>query len=456
MSYFNLFLAFILSATVLVAVSITADYVAAFLSISLFLTGTWLFKGRGLKFFYLAYAFNLLSAVVITNYYFATTGQVFTDIKDDVFFYNSSTELAQAFVEGKWHEYANYTRYSGFGYILICGFFFYLISFVSDFDPSYIQIINSFVGATMAPAIYLIGKHLFLQYSVKIASRAALLVAFFPIFTYYSAIVVRDIWIASLAVWFIYVLLIGANQKKFYRNQRIKEKRKDFWFLIVWPSLIVFLVGIFRPHSMVPLIFIWFFMVFLEDLSWRVLFYKFTFLVASLFMIGALGVSLVDQFGEEMNTYERIVAEQSTGGSLGRQILQSPTPINEIARFVYTIYTPVPPIKDLELKSIYIGIGSIIWYFAIPFLYFGFKASLKRKEIKYKSMIILIYVLITVFGIMLTSIDVRHKTMIFAVCLLYASAVFTFFNKKMIIKIAAVYSFFMGMLAIVYLALKAY
>ena len=444
MPYFNISLIFIFTSIVLVAVTITADYVTALLTVLLLLAGTGLFKNRGLKFFYIAYAVNLLSAIVISNYYIATTGQPFTDIKDDVFFYNSSTDLARAFIEGKWHEYSDYTKYSGFGYILICGFFFYIISFLSDFSPTHIQVINCFVGATIAPAIYLLGRYLFSQYSIKIADRAALLVALFPIFIYYSAIVVRDIWIASLAIWFIWVLLVGTNE------------RRNFAFLVLWPSAIVFLIGIFRPHSMVPLVFIWFFIVFLEKLSWRILFYKFIFFIALLFVIGALGISLIDQFGKEMNTYEKIVAEQAAGGSLGKRILQSPTPINEVARFIYTIYTPIPPIKDLELKSLYIGIGALLWYFAIPFLYFGIKASLKKKRIKKESMTILIYLLITLFGIMLTSIDVRHKTMIFAVSLLYASAAFTFLSKKKLIKISAIYSFSIGMLAVTYFALKAY
>jgi hypothetical protein len=178
--------------------------------------------------------------------------------------------------------------------------------------------------------------------------------------------------------------------------------------------------------------------------------------VVSLFVIGALGVSLIDQFNKEINTYEKIAAEQSTGGSLGKQILQSPTPVNEIARFIYTVYTPVPPIKDLELKSFYIGFGALLWYFTIPFLYFGIKAGLGQKKIRKETITVSIYLLITLFGIMLTSIDVRHKTMVFAISFLYAAAALTFMKRKTIIKIGATYSFVIGMLAAAYLFLKAY
>jgi predicted branched-subunit amino acid permease len=136
--------------------------------------------------------------------------------------------------------------------------------------------------------------------------------------------------------------------------------------------------------------------------------------------------------------------------------LQSPTPINEVARFIYTLYTPVPPVKDFDLKSFYIGVGAILWYFTIPFLYFGIKAGLSQKKIRKESITISIYLLITLFGIMLTSIDVRHKTMIFAVSFLYAAAAFSFMKKRMVIKVGAIYGFLIGVLAAAYLVLKTY
>ena len=57
---------------------------------------------------------------------------------------------------------------------------------------------------------------------------------------------------------------------------------------------------------------------------------------------------------------------------------------------------------------------------------------------------------------MLTSIDVRHKTMIFAISFLYAAAALFFMKKRTVIKVGTIYSFLIGVLAAAYLGLKAY
>ncbi len=337
------------------------------------------------------------------------TGQPFLTapagvVPDDERFYSYGVSVAEAWLRGQ--EPDLLVKFVGYPYVL--GACLYVASLIGDVDPVSLRIVNAMFGALLPVTVYRIAA--VATGRALLARRAALLAATFPIFAYYSALLLRDIVVAYLIAVTVLVFLELA------RRERLSQR-------LAWtPLLVVALAAVFfmRDLSAVVLAAGFALYVFLKQPRWA---------KAIMVVVGVTAVfqaaRMIDLDARELQVYltytERameVFNRTSSEDSLGmRYVIGAPFPLNFILRVPYTALVPIPPIVGADLPNLVRGSGALLWYFLFPFWLYGMWRGRNNPEVNLLSVISLILLL----GISLVSIDLRHKTQYLAFAMIHVA-----------------------------------
>lgn len=402
-----------------------------------------LFRRRGAKYFAIAYSLNAIVVVGLAVYLSQLSGAPFLPGGDEITFHEASLALARAWAHGQWGSYGDYTGYSGYGFVMVGGMLQLLTAWAGNTSPITIRELNAFVGATIPVAVHLIGTLLFGQAGRRLSSRAAAATAAFPILVFYSAVGLRDIWIAAAVAWCSYSLLWAS--------------RRRFSILagLVWPAVLATVTFYFRPSSLAPYLALYAVFLLVAPSS------SYARLLKPIAVL-ALGATLMTRVAGLQNSFEQaqlrytdVVIEGAGDGSLGAKLLGLPAPTNQIARFLYASYAPVPPLQGAALYQIIVGLGAVEWYFLVPLAVAGTVAATRLgANPRALALATTAYTVVLLAGIAMTSVDVRHKVPIFAVAILWASLAMAVRDRRGTARLLALAGSVYVALAIAYVMLK--
>ena len=210
---------FILSFCAVTSYAVWSGVLSVLLTYSFtLLTGYYFFrKVDALRFFTASFFLNTIFAVLVSLYFDASYGLPFSEGGDDQAFYEISKKLKNG-------ESVDFSALNYKAYVLTFAVYFkalHSIGITSDYFL-HLNILNSFFGALAAPLIFLIGR----QYTnEKNASAAAVLTLLYPPFIFYSAIIIRDILVATLLFAIIYTAM-------FWQRRAVKKDNNTLLFIL--------------------------------------------------------------------------------------------------------------------------------------------------------------------------------------------------------------------------------
>lgn len=393
--------AWLVVAPVLLALAVTATWsgnAVHVVHVMVLLTiGSTLFRGEGGHLFRLAFALNVVVVFMLAAQFTSTNGVPFTGGGDDIFFYDTSRRLGASFARGDWRAIKEYTQYSGFGYIVLGGLLHAVSAPVGEAGPLTIRLWGAFAGATIGPASLLLARALSPALPHSRATKVAVAAGLYPILIHYSAIGLRDIWLAAGATWMI-ALLASA-----------RTARRGPMASWIGPALLLLATALLRPESAAPLLLFWLALLYSRRHSTGAKLVSATILIVSVALVAGFRDVIVAQLIREQLSYA-YAADAAGPGSLGARILAMSGTLGYIARYAYAIITPVPPLTVVRPDTILIGFGATIWYFLVPLAADGFVIARRAQpELKAVADALLVFMATLLLGVALTSIDLRHK-----------------------------------------------
>ena len=328
-------------------------------------------------------------------------------IPDDQRFYENGVAVAQAWLRGDAPNLPlSVIKFYGYTYFLgACNL---VSSFLGDMSPISPRLINVMAGALLPVMTFRIAN---LVYSDRrVAYTATLLTAAFPVFSFYSALLLRDMIVAFLISLAVLLFLEGAK-----RGDAINKGPKLALLVVVIGALYFM-----RDLSAFVLLVAFATYVYLDQPWWVKLLAAAggaiaLFELASYLDLDAPRAQMyLTYMDRAMDVFVRTEAQDSLGM---RYIIGAPFPLNVVLRFPYTAIVPVPPLIAVDLLSLVRGSGALIWYFLFPLWIYGMWLSRHNSEANMLTMVSLLFLL----GISLVSIDVRHKTQYFAFAIIQVS-----------------------------------
>ena len=336
------------------------------------------------------YSVNVFMILAFAHVLTQMTGAPFLEapegvIPDDERFYGYGASIAQAWLRGERPEFPLGVKFYGYPYILaVSNYFSSIFGDISSVSP---RLLNAMAGALLPVTVYRVADEIYSDR--KISRMAAMLTALFPLFTYYSALLLRDILIAYLIALALLCLIMTAI------------------FFIRDLSAAVLLTAIA-------------FYFFIRLPGWA----KFVSIILSVVLVAQI-VTAIDLDAPKiqmyltyteraMEVFTRIESQESLGM---KYIIGAPFPLNIFLRIPYTALMPVPPIVDIDLLSLVRGSGAFIWYFFFPLWVYGMWASRKNHDANLITIVSLLFLI----GIAMVSIDVGHKTQYLALAMIHVS-----------------------------------
>ncbi|MDG1516742.1 MAG: hypothetical protein P8Q42_01850 [Flavobacteriales bacterium] len=365
-----------------------------FLSLVYFFAGCLIFQKKSKHFFRIAYGFNLTLLILFALYFENLNGSPFIGGGDDENFY----EKALTILAGKTAALGNYPFY-----IYINTGIFKFLNFFGFYDnsPLNIGVTNAFVGATVAPLMYRVGQQFL---SFKNANNLGYLLAIFPSTMYFSSILLRDIWVLSILVWIIFILTVTKL------NIILKILILGFLCLVSFnfrhatgAITILFVVsyGFFSLKNKI-----------LKAIIIGIV--LFVFFVFFLSVFSTLQTTIFEK-------YQGLGTAGAQSGSIGAKIAFSSNPIIRSLYYIISLYNPIPPFPNYRFNTVVLGLGAIIWYFTIPYLFFGIYKAIKSpgKKIKALTFSSIILLLALMWILFIISGTVRHRLMLFPIGFLF-------------------------------------
>lgn len=402
------------------------------------------------KTFFFNYSINILLIflfIIVFRYSHGTSflPQYGYNIPDDITFYQNGKILAQA-----WHTDIQHDIYLGnikfYGYTYFLGLIFYLTQIIGDFSDVTPRVVNAFLGAFLPILVYLISK---LIYDRKVAFNASLFSTIFPVFHYYSALLLRDIIVAFLILLSIYLyisLVFFCNLNKVYAF----KFKSDFFIKLF--SLMCTLLFIYYMRDVTCFILILAFstiLFFKSSLKSKIAILTCLCLISILFFSN-INLEKLYLYITYPTRYNKLFMITENENSLGMQyIINSPFPLNIPLRIIYTMIMPIPPFIQYKFHNLVLGSGAFLWYFVLPFWIFGMWKT--RQDLK--SNLLTLISLILLVGIAFTSIDIRHKTQFLGLAVIQAAYAFNITKKYRTI-LYSITTYTLGCLAVIYIYLK--
>jgi 4-amino-4-deoxy-L-arabinose transferase-like glycosyltransferase len=355
---------------------------------------------RAISVYLVLYSVNVLLVLMFVQVLLGMTGTPFLYapegvVPDDARYYVYGSSIAQSWLTGETPEFPLGVKFFGYPYLLAaCNYFSAAFGDMSSVSP---RLLNAAAGALLPVTVYRIAD---LVYDDRrVARLAALLTALFPVFYYYSALLLRDIIVAYMVA--VAVLL-------FLRTYRSRGGGPMAVNVALLAAVLAALFLIRDVSAAVPIAgFALFF--FMRQPLWVKLALIAVGSVIALQLLAAIDldapkvVMYLTYTDRAMDVFTRIQSEDSLGM---RYVIGAPFPFNIILRIPYTALIPVPPIVGTDLLKIVVGSGATIWYFLFPFWIYGMWKSRHIPESALLSIVSLLFLM----GIAMISVELRHKT----------------------------------------------
>lgn len=366
--------------------------------------GCLLLRGVSRKLFFLSFFINILVSIIFHFYFLRANGLPFTQGGDEKTYYDFSLSIYHHGITSLGEIYL-FIPYKA--YVLLLAGWMKLLNFIGITDPSIpfnLRLLNDFVGGF----IPVISFHIFSLFFDKIKARKySLYILLFPLTIYYSATLLREVYVTVPFLLIVYLTL----SPQFNRAIRI--------FLIGGLCVFTFFI---RPASAAMIVSFPFFYVFFKKGSN----YKFSYLKKSIIPLLFLASLLIfHQFNsrsinETHSGYSELSASAASGNSVGSLLVSSHNPIAKLAMPVYIAYSPIPPpiFSEVNIYNTFISIGSIWWYVIFPLYILLIIKILKRKDV-FSGFIKAsgVTVLFSLALVSVTSMDPRHIQFIYPIAL---------------------------------------
>ena len=400
-------------------------------------------QANALSLFLIVFSVNVLMIVAFAHVLTGLTGGPFLDapqgvIPDDERFYDYGTSIAHAWLRGETPEFPLGVKFYGYPYILAaCNAF---SAYFGDMSPVSPRLLNAAVGALLPLTIYRIA--LLTYEDRQVARTAALLTALFPVFTFYSSLLLRDMIVAYLVAVAILVFLKSVNTD----GSASRAAQVGMLGLVLAGLFFVRDLSAFVPLAGFAIY------IFARQPGWA----KFVLLVVAAVLVVQV-MAVLDMDAPKIRMYltytERameVFARIESQDSLGmRYIIGAPFPFNIALRIPYTALMPIPPIVGTDLLNIVRGSGATIWYFLFPLWVYGMWKSRENA----RSNLITIISLLFLLGIAMVSIDLRHKTQFLGLAMIHVSFAANSLNIRTR-QVVITTSLILGILAVFYLFLR--
>jgi asparagine synthase (glutamine-hydrolysing) len=419
---------------------VTHQYGPSVFALVLLLAGCAVFRGTPRLLFCLAMTVNTLTVFAIATEQIRARGQPFSGGGDDQLFYLTAGEIGQQWLHGNWSYVFGFSHYSGYGYLIIGATLHLIFNGWAEVGPLMPRMLDAFVGATIAPGMYLTARLLRYEEWPRFPFWVGLSGALFPLLVYQSAVGLRDIWLAAGTVWFLYCLV---------RSRLLGGGVVWAWLL---PALILVAMAYIRVLSAAPLIGTWGILLLGGKNLPHAIFLKGLLVLGTVLVLSLVIDRLLADLAWERLKYTAQALEQAGSGSIGARLLALPTPLNEVARFGYAALAPVPPMRGLGLVEVLRGAGATLWYFLLPFALAGLWEVRRRSMAVASGIAIFAFVLL--LGIAFTSIDVRHKMPLYPVGILLALAGAYRLGTGASARLVAGIALILGVMGITYFLLK--
>lgn len=365
--------------------------------------GFLLFRKLPRKIFVISFFFNVSIAGILAIYFQHINRVPFIGGGDDELFYHYAVKLSKYWLSAFGPEYIFGMQYKL--YVHMHGFWFDFLNYLNIKDYFFFHsiLLNCFVGALIGPISYGIIKQI---WNEKFAVYASLLIIFFPLTVFYSSTLLRECFVTVL---FLLVVKLTISNVNFFSK----------YFLLV---ILLLLAYFLRPASAFFIaIFPAAYFVFAAKTKLRrnivLLFFALIVFVGLLFKS-----QIYDRdIKETQEMYDQLAQESSAESSIGMKLTRSGNIAIRAVSVIYIIYSPVPPpiIVEPRLDYIFISLGSLIWYFAIPclliltFVYFNdpyFGKYLKS---------FIVFFLFSAIIVTFSSADVRHLQPVYPLSLAF-------------------------------------
>lgn len=318
------------------------------------------------------------------------------------------------------------------------GYFFLLKQFyllVREFIDSGVHfyhgiLLNTFISSFIP---YLYKKHFRDIFPTKTVDKLLIFLIFMPQFVVYNSTYLRD----SI------IMLLFASLIYFLNSKRHLEIRK------IGYSLIILIFAYFiRPGSSFFLLTY----IFIHFYSSKIKLYLLLLLVI-LFIVDYYYDFQFRDLESISNTYTELTSKEASVNSLGAKLLDSNNLLLFPIKFLYVLFSPIPPpiLFKLSLQSIVFSVGLLIKYFFILiYLIDGIKNFFSNNSDFRKNFI---YICIITGAILFSSRDPRHLN--YLLPLIFVKSIYLFDYKVNLIKQSILYLILLGPLIIgVYFILK--
>ncbi len=339
--------------------------------------------------------------LLIINY---VNGGPFLTGGDDFLFYNAGKELYRSNydinieVDGIPLWVSNYPFY-----LFLISFYYDFLSFfrLNSLSFYHFTLFKISLGAIVPILIYRISEIV----NFKFTKGTILLILFFPTLVYHTTSFLRESIISFFLILGVYSIL------------RIKP---GFYKILIIFLLTIILYFIRPVHSFFLILF-YFLYYFLNNKNSFRLNFLFTII---LFTIGLIFLNYNDssillQYQNTQNSYRELSELTAQNGSLGVKLYGLANPFLWPIKYLYYIMSPIPPpiFGGLNLITIYITIGCVLWYLIL----FGFLKSVFRKVNRinpYFISLFLFFLITAAVGVNTTK-DPRHLIFIYPLILPY-------------------------------------
>lgn len=397
--------------------------------------GNLLFYKKARLFFNLAFFFNVFIGVCFVFSFYNANGVPFAGGGDDQYFYDliilllGNKPLPIVFVVS--------ADYKGFIYTVLEIYRFLNLLGIDDSSYYHFVLINNFVGATVPPLLYQFGNYF---YKKKIVFKAALTLCFFPFITFFSAHILRDIWVAALFLFALKLLF--------------HPKMNLIFKLIGGLSTIAFsIIGIRPTTGMISLATWGSYLLFGKKYIKQKLIFLIASVIVALPLVDMLMFTLFKKsIFKVADLYNTLAQTTTDSNSLGAKIAASSNPIVKSVFFPIALYNPIPPFTSNKFSYIFCDIGAVFWYFMIPVSLYGMLFYKENKRLNYAfffSLIILLMVLFITLG------SFRHRLLITPIIILFY---FVGNSEKTLLlnRIKYIHGTFLVVIFLIYFSLKLF
>ena len=363
------------------------------LALILFLFFRILFHKYDRLLFSFSYGLYLINSTFFLLILYIVNGSPFLSGGDDLTFYTAGKELyASRFdinieVEGIPLWIINYPAY-----LFMISFYYELLSWIglNSLHFYHLTLLKVSLGSVIPVIIYKIGS----QISSRVSRYTLFVIIMLPTLVLNTTSFLRESIISFFFVIGVYIIL--SKNKSLYK--------------IIFVSILIIVIYFIRPvHAFFLVLFILINFILKSKRTYWIIFYIVIFLIISvLFLYDFYEIGIFNKYQIVQSSYLELSKETSQDASLGIKLYSSNNLLLWPLKFLYYIFSPIPPpiFGSLNLLTIFISIGNLIWYSIV----FGFIKSIFRKVNRtnpYFLSVFLLFVIASAVGVS-TSKDPRH------------------------------------------------